>query len=79
MNERKKAPIREQVHEVVKHPQKFVRYKDGAEMYGMCLSKFQQMAQEANAVYRLNKLCLVNIELFEQYLEKFRVVNGRRY
>ena len=31
---------------------RFVRYKEGAEMYSMCQSKFEKMAKEANAVYK---------------------------
>ena len=52
---------------------KFVRYKEGAEMYSMCQKKFERMAHDAGAVYKLDKLCLVNTEVFEQYLESFRL------
>ena len=51
---------------------RFVRYKEGAEMYSMCQSKFKKMAKEANAVYKLDKLVLVNCDIFEAYLETFR-------
>ena len=51
---------------------KFVRYKEGAEIYSMCQSKFEKMAKEANAVYKLDKLVLVNCDIFEAYLETFR-------
>ena len=53
---------------------KFVRYKEGAELYSMCQSKFERMAREAKATYKLDKLVLVNTELFEKYLETFRIV-----
>ena len=52
---------------------KFVRYKEGAELYSMCQKKFERMAHDAGAVYKLDKLCLVNVELFEEYLEGFRL------
>ena len=52
---------------------KFVRYREGAELYSMCQKKFERMAHDAGAVYKLDKLCLVNIELFERYLESFRL------
>lgn len=52
---------------------RFVRYKEGAEMYSMCQSKFEQLAKEAKAIYKVNKLVLVNCELFEKYLETFRI------
>jgi hypothetical protein len=50
---------------------KYVRYKEGAELYSMGLSKFQQMAHEAKATYKVDKLVLVSIEKFEKYLETF--------
>lgn len=53
---------------------RFVRYKEGAEMYSMCQSKFEQMAKEAGATYKLNKLVLVNCDIFEEYLESFRII-----
>jgi len=52
---------------------KFVRYKEGAEMYSMCQSKFERMAHDAKAIYKCDKLVLVNIEVFEKYLETFRL------
>ena len=52
---------------------KFVRYKEGAEMYSMCQSKFEKMAKDAGATYKLDKLVLVNCEIFEEYLESFRI------
>ena len=52
---------------------KFVRYKEGAEMYSMCQTKFEKMAKDAHAVYKLDKLVLVNCEIFEAYLETFRL------
>lgn len=54
---------------------KFVRYKDGAELYSMCQSKFERMAKEAKATYKLDKLVLVNTEIFDRYLETFRIVD----
>ena len=59
---------------ILKKVKKFVRYKEGAEMYSMCQSKFERMAREAKATYKLDKLVLVNTELFEKYLETFHVV-----
>lgn len=52
---------------------RFVRYKEGAEIYSMCQSKFEQMAKEAGAIYKLYKLVLVNCDIFEEYLETFRI------
>lgn len=52
---------------------RFVRYKEGAELYSMCQSKFEDMATDAGAIYKLNKLVLVNCDIFEEYLETFHV------
>ena len=38
-------------------------------MYSMCQSKFEDMARDAGAIYKLNKLVLVNCDIFEEYLE----------
>lgn len=57
----------------VNNRKKFVRYKEGAEMYSMCQTKFEKMAKDAHAVYKLDKLVLVNCEIFEAYLETFRL------
>lgn len=56
---------------------KFVRYKEGANLYSMSQSKFEQMAKDAGAIYKLNKLVLVNMEVFDDYLESFRIQEGQ--
>ncbi|MDD3142209.1 MAG: DUF6462 family protein [Lachnospiraceae bacterium] len=57
---------------------KFVRYKDGAEIYSMGLSKFQEIAKESGAVYKVNSMCLVNTEILDNYLEAFRVEPNKK-
>ena len=44
-------------------------------MYSMCQSKFEDMAKDAGAIYKLNKLVLVNCDIFEEYLEIFRLTD----
>lgn len=51
----------------------FVRYKEGAEMYSMCQKTFEMRAKEAGAVYKVGKTVLVNCDIFEKYLELFRL------
>lgn len=51
----------------------FVRYGEGAEQYSMSKHSFMKLAQDAHAVYKINRLSLVNIKIFEEYLESFRV------
>ena len=48
---------------------KFVRYSEGAEMYHMGVSKFMQMAKDAKAIYKLGQLVLMNLKIFDEYIE----------
>ena len=52
---------------------KFLRYKEGCEIYSMGITKFQEIAKLAGAVYKINQMVLVNTEILDQYLEKFKV------
>ena len=52
---------------------RFVRYAEGAELYSIGLTKFQEMANECGAVYKVNKMVLVNLDIFDKYLETFRL------
>jgi len=56
-----------------KRDKKFVRYAEGAEKYSMGITKFQELAKEARAVYKIDHTALVNCEIFEAYLEGFRL------
>lgn len=58
---------------------RFVRYPDGAEMYSMSLSKFQQIAKDAKACYKVNQLVLVNLDILDAYLETFRITEEDFY
>ena len=58
---------------------RFVRYADGAVMYSMSLSKFQQLAKDAKACYKVNQLVLVNLDILDEYLETFRITEEGFY
>ena len=51
----------------------FIRYDEGAERYSMSKNSFMKLAQEAGAVYKINRIALVNVKIFEEYLESFRI------
>ena len=53
---------------------KYVRYKEGAEIYSISQKKFEQLAKEANATYKVGKAVLVNCRILDEYLEMFHVV-----
>ena len=60
------------IEQTKQYAKKFVRYKEGAEKYSLGLTKFQELAKEAKAVYKIDGIVLVNCEIFEKYLETFR-------
>ena len=49
----------------------FIRYDEGAERYSMSKHSFMKLAQEAHAVYKINRITLVSVQIFEEYLESF--------
>ena len=58
---------------------RFVRYPEGAEMYSRSLSKFQQLAKDAKACYKMNRLVLVNLDILDEYLETFHIEDEEFY
>lgn len=58
---------------------RFVRYSEGAEMYSMGLTKFQELAKDAKACYKVNQLVLVNLDILDEYLESFRITDDTFY
>ena len=52
---------------------RLVRYKEGAEMYSMGMNKFQTLAKDAGAILKIDRMVLVDLDIFDQYLETFRV------
>ena len=70
---RRMGYARKDVERTKMNAKKFVRYQEGAEKYSLGLTKFQELAKEAKAVYKIDKVALVNCEIFERYLETFRI------
>ena len=52
---------------------RLVRYKEGAEMYSMGMNKFQTLAKDAGAILKIDRMVLGDLDIFDQYLETFRV------
>ena len=52
---------------------RLVRYKEGAEMYSMGMNKYQTLAKDAGAILKIYRMVLVDLDIFDQYLETFRV------
>jgi len=51
---------------------KYIRYADCKKLYGIGRTKFIQLANEAHAVIKVDRLALVDRECFERYMESFR-------
>ena len=51
---------------------KFIRFKDGAEMYSMSERQFYELARTAGAVHKVGKMCLVKVSVIDDYLEYFK-------
>ncbi len=47
---------------------KYVRYKEGAELYSMSERKFTELANNADAVMHVDKIALVDLEQIEKYI-----------
>lgn len=56
---------------ISKGRKKFVRYAEGAALYSLGLHTFQEVAKEANAVYKVKRCVLVNTDKVDEYLENF--------
>ena len=52
---------------------KFVRYKDGAELYSFGIQNFMKIAKEAGAVRKIRGTVLVNTEKLDEYIDSFEV------
>ena len=51
---------------------KYVNAVEGAAIYGLGKTRIMTLAKEAGAVYKVGNSALINTEIFESYLEKFR-------
>ena len=83
--DREELRERHQKKREISRPKVYVRYDEGAELYSMCKNTFItelysmckntfiKLAAEAGAVYKINRLSLVNTKIFEEYLETFRI------
>ena len=68
---RARVVIPELEKKVVTGKKKFVRYAEGAALYSLGLHTFQEVAKEANAVYRVKRCVLVNTEKVDEFIESF--------
>ena len=43
------------------------------------IEKFMQLAKDAKACYKVNQLVLVNLDIIDEYLETFHIVDDEFY
>lgn len=64
---------RNEVRESAKRLRKqFLRYKDAEIVYSIQHKKLMELASEAGAIYRMDNTVLINRDIFDEYLERFR-------
>ncbi len=51
---------------------KYVNAAEASVIYSLGKTRIMALAKEANAVYKVGNSALINTEIFEAYLEKFR-------
>ena len=68
----KRKTVTDLEQRVVERKKKYVRYQEGAELYSMGINTFREIARDAKATVRIKGIVLVNIEIFEEYLELFK-------
>ena len=54
------------------HGKKYVSLDEGAALYSIGKNTFRQMAKDAKATYKINRRVLVNIQKFDEFMERFR-------
>ena len=52
--------------------QKYIRIKEGTKMYSMGRTEFQALVHDAGAVYKRNRMALVNLEVLDNFMEYFK-------
>lgn len=51
---------------------KYVNATEASIIYSLGKTRIMALAKEANAIYKVGNSALINTELFEEYIEKFR-------
>ena len=51
----------------------FIKVKEGVETYCMGKTKLLMEARKSGALIKMGRVCLIEVEVFERYLELFRI------
>lgn len=68
-NEQKRSEIIEAARRLRR---KFLRYQQAEIVYSLSHKKLMELANAAGAIYRMDGIVLINREIFDEYLERFR-------
>ena len=76
MSKQRNKECTDQMKELIKDGRKkFVRLDEGAMLYSMGINTFRELAKDANAIYHVKRIVLVNTKILDEYLEHFRDEN----
>lgn len=51
---------------------KYVKCSEGAALYSMGRATFAAMAKDAGAIYRYGRCVWVNLEIFDEYFQRYK-------
>lgn len=67
-NDQKRSKVMETARRLRR---KYLRYQQAEIVYSLSHKKLMELASDAEAIYRLDGIVLINREIFDEYLEKF--------
>lgn len=67
-NDQKRSEVMEAARRLRR---KYLRYQQAEIVYSLSHKKLMELAGDAEAIYRLDGIVLINREIFDEYLEKF--------
>lgn len=68
-NEQKRSEVMEAARRLRR---KFLRYQQAEIVYSLSHKKLMELANAAGAIYRMDGIVLINREILDEYLERFR-------
>lgn len=68
-NEQKRSEVMEAARRLRR---KILRYQQAEIVYSLFHKKLMELANAAGAIYRMDGIVLINREIFDEYLERFR-------
>lgn len=66
-NDQKRSEVMETARRLRR---KYLRYQQAEIVYSLSHKKLMELASDAEAIYRLDGIVLINREIFDEYLEK---------